>query len=614
MSSRIRSWMVALVIGLVVAGLAILLRTTLTPIWGTRFVFTFAFPAVIVAAWYGGLTAGLAATLVLTASSTWFLAPGELFALNDSADVLAVVVFSLFGCAVSLIVHRLQTQVGISARLADELQLAEAQRRSALESIQDGFFAVDRDWNFTYANARTLELVGLSAASLCGRNLWRTFPQSVATPLEACYRRVAATGVSEQVQNYADPTGRWYDVRVYPAAQGGISVLLEDITERRRVSGELRDFRATLEAIVEGTDDLMYAKDEQGRIILANGAVLKLLRRAREDVIGRTLPEIVADPDFVRSAAESEQRVMRMRRTETSEDTIATPIGARTYLVTRSPRFDAQGNVIGIIGVGTDITARKRTEIDLRDAHDELAREVSERTAELVELSHHLLRVTENEKAKLARELHDALGGTLTTLVLGVARLKLRFAAAAPEQETSIAQVESTVHEIVAMTRRIIGGLRPVTLETLGLAATLQDHVEKWSRSTGVEVKLSVASELPPLSSDAALVAFRIVQEALTNVAKHAYATDVEVSVAQAPGRLEIAIEDNGVGIPAAAARRPRSHGLLGMRERAAGCGGTLVIGPGAHGRGTRVELAVPINPGTPERRAGGSLIDDASA
>ena len=150
------------------------------------------------------------------------------------------------------------------------------------------------------------------------------------------------------------------------------------------------------------------------------------------------------------------------------------------------------------------------------------------------------------------------------------------------------------MQEVVSMTRRIIGDLRPVTLDTLGLAATLQDHVDRWSRKTGVDVRLTVPSSMPELDPQIALAVFRIVQESLTNIAKHAYASVVNIEVKERGGRIEAVIEDNGVGINRKAPRRVGTHGLLGMRERAAGCGGTFVVDVASTGRGTRIELCIP--------------------
>lgn len=608
MRIRIHPWIVSAGIAVTVAGLAILLRASFTPIWSDRLAFLFPFPAVVIAAWYGRWLAGAICTAILAVAGCYYMHPFDGFDALRADDFLAVALFAVFGGMISSIVGRLQKQIGISEDLAHAAREVDGQRRAVLESIQDGFFALNRDWVFTYINTQAERLVGAAPGTLLGRNYWDVYPDLVGSSVERCYRRVAATGSTEQIENFYAPLDKWFEGRVSGAAAGGVSVMFQDVTEQKRMVDALRQSRSTLEVIVEGTDEFIYTKDLEGRFTLVNGAVQRLLRKSREELIGRTLAEVLPDPSFGVVIAESDRRVMQTGRAETVEETVATPTGTNVYLTTKSPRFDDQGGVIGMIGVATDITARKRIESELRSAHDILAKEVVERSSELIELSHHLIQVTETEKARLAAELHDALGGSLTTLALDLARLKGRSEPLDASRAAAFAQVDATLQEVVSMTRRIIGDLRPVTLDTLGLTATLQDHVDKWSRNTGVDVRLTVPSTMPDLDPQTGLVVFRIVQESLTNIAKHAYASVVSVEVKERAGRIEAVIEDNGVGINRKAPRRVGTHGLLGMRERAAGCGGTLVVDAPSAGRGTRIELSVPRDP---RRSIEASDVDD---
>ncbi len=597
MQIRIHPWIVSAGVAVTVAGIAILLRASFTPIWGNRLAFLFSFPAVVIAAWYGRRLAGLICTGMLAIAGSYYMHPLEGFGALGADDFLAAALFTVFGGIISSIVGRLQQQIAISEDLARVAREAEGERRAVLESIQNGFFVLNGDWKITYINTQAERMVGAAPGTLFGRDFWQLYPALIGTPLEACYRRVATTGGAEQIENFYAPLGKWFEGRVSAAAGGGVSVMFQDVTEQKRMVDALRQSRSTLEVIIEGTDEFIYTKDLDGRFTLVNRAVQRLLQKSRDDLVGRTLAEMLADPSHGAVIAESDRRVMQTGCAETVEETVATPAGTNVYLTTKSPRFDEQGKVIGMIGVAADITARKRIESELRSARDILATEVVERTSELIELSHHLIQVTETEKARLAAELHDALGGSLTTLGLSLARLKGRSEPLDAPRAAAFAQVDATLQEVVSMTRRIVGDLRPVTLDTLGLAATLQDHVDRWSRKTGVDVRLTVPSSMPGLDPQTALAVFRIVQESLTNIAKHAYASVVNIEVKERSGRIEAVIEDNGVGINRKAPRRVGTHGLLGMRERAAGCGGTLVVEAASAGRGTRIELSVPRDP-----------------
>ncbi len=597
MLPRRSSWLESTAIAAVVSIVAVLLREAFAPLWGMRFVFAFAFPAVVVAAWYGRLSAGILATTALALHGAYELDPAGSLRVNGIDDLAALLVFSVFGGVMSLIAERLHRETERANALATQAAAADAERAAILESMQDGFVVLNADWTFRYINAQGQRLLDADANSVMGRNVWELYPEAVGTPLEACYRRVLATGTSEQIEHYVRPLGKWFELHVFPAAgeAGGIAMLYHDVTEQKRLVAKLRESSSTLQAIVEGTAEYIFAKDRAGRYTMANRATLALVGKSLGEMLGKTDAELLGDPAQAARVMDNDARVMTSGRPETVEETLVLPAGTRTYLSTKSPRFDEQGNVIGLIGIATDITTRKNVEAALREAHDSLATEVVERTTELVELSHYLLRVTEEEKSRLAAELHDALGGTLTTLVLALARLKTQVTPTTPAIDAGFAQIQATVQEVVAMTRRIIRDLRPVALDALGLAVALREHVERWSTNTGVHVTLDMPSRIPEPDHEIGLVVFRVVQEALTNIAKHAHATTVEVRVVVEPEWLVLAIEDDGVGMAARAPRRADSHGLVGMRERAAGVGGALVVDRGRSGRGTVIQLRVPV-------------------
>ena len=202
------------------------------------------------------------------------------------------------------------------------------------------------------------------------------------------------------------------------------------------------------------------------------------------------------------------------------------PDGVRvTTLAHANPFIDGEGGLLGAVNVLVDISARKQAEEALREAHDRLAEKVIARTVELTELSHHLFQVAESERAKLAGELHDDMGSLLTVLAMRLGRLKGAIARKSrrnwwAEQQEVIDLLQATV----AAQRRIVASLRPVLLDNFGLAVALKNHVEDWSKNSGIPAELDLPSELPPLHAEAALTLFRITQESLTNAAKHAQA------------------------------------------------------------------------------------------
>jgi PAS domain S-box-containing protein len=272
------------------------------------------------------------------------------------------------------------------------------------------------------------------------------------------------------------------------------------------------------------------------------------------------------------------------------------PDGIRaTTLAHANPFLDKSGALLGAVNVLVDISARKQAEEALLEAHDKLAENVIARTVELTELSHHLFQVAETERTKLAGELHDDMGSLLTVLSMRLSRIKEQLEDVAPQLVGEQQEVIDLLQATVTAQRRIVASLRPVLLDSFGLAVALRNHVEDWSRNSKIPVELDMPTLLPLLQSEAALTLFRITQESLTNVAKHAHASCVRVSLGVTEKAIHLNIEDDGQGVAPEQLQHPSSHGILGMRERLLQFRGQLSIESGPEGRGTRVGAIMPI-------------------
>lgn len=238
--------------------------------------------------------------------------------------------------------------------------------------------------------------------------------------------------------------------------------------------------------------------------------------------------------------------------------------------------------------------ALKKQEQELKRAvqveRDRLEIEVIQRTAQLSELTHHLLTAREDERNRLARNLHDDLGSLLTSAKLDAARIKSRLAGRAPEALELLAHLVDTLNTGIALGRRIIEDLRPSALSNLGLVATLEILTREFAEHSGVEVHCAL--EPVELEATAELMVYRLVQEAITNITKYARASQVWVSLATCDGQVSVSVRDDGVGFDTTV--RPGSvYGLVGMRFRveAEGGGLTLVSAPG---QGTLIEAKLP--------------------
>jgi PAS domain S-box-containing protein len=234
-------------------------------------------------------------------------------------------------------------------------------------------------------------------------------------------------------------------------------------------------------------------------------------------------------------------------------------------------------------GVAIDITERVRREDELRESRRQLR-----------QLAAHLSSVREEQRAVLAREVHDVLGGMLTSIKMDVARIVRRTESPELAEIRAIAtDLVALVQETIDTARKISDELRPGSLDTLGLTAAIRDDLRRFESRHGVLTRLQIEGGEPALSPLRATQCYRIFQEALTNVGKHARASEVEVTLIADTGMLTLTVRDDGCGIDGNA-RRSGSLGLVNMSERARRIAGTLEV-RGARGSGTRVTLVVPL-------------------
>lgn len=262
-----------------------------------------------------------------------------------------------------------------------------------------------------------------------------------------------------------------------------------------------------------------------------------------------------------------------------------------------------------------EILARVQTQLELGRLRTQLEQTVQLRTRQLLdeiaerkqteqllldkrrklrELSSHLEDVRERERARIARELHDELGQGLTVLRIDLVRLSNRLAELSPAQarEQLLASIAMLDH-IADTTRSISENLRPGMLDVLGLGPAIQHHVNKFGQNTGLSCNLQMSPAELEVDSRIATAVFRLLQESLTNVARHAKADHVDIQLVGLDKELLLVVQDNGIGIQQQEAGKRRSFGMLGMRERVAMLGGKLLV-ESEPGKGTRIEASIP--------------------
>lgn len=224
---------------------------------------------------------------------------------------------------------------------------------------------------------------------------------------------------------------------------------------------------------------------------------------------------------------------------------------------------------------------------------ERLEQGVAERTRELASLSNFLQTHAEREKALLARELHDQLGGILTPAKMDLAWLESKLGSH-PEYGERMRRLGALIDQGIDLKRRIIEALRPSLLDHLGLAAALQWYVDEVCRAAGIECRLDVSEEVERLPADLEIALYRLVQESVNNIVKHAKARALDLALVRTDEGLELTIRDDGVGIADLESAKRLSHGLAGMMHRARSLKGTFDV-RSTPGAGTAIEVFVPL-------------------
>ena len=353
--------------------------------------------------------------------------------------------------------------------------------------------------------------------------------------------------------------------------------------ERHRAEEGLRLRERAIESSVNAILVASVAGD-QHPIIYANPAGATITGLTRSALLGRDLLSLYAQCD-------TEDGFQKLRRAlDACEETHAVVHGSRgdggefwaeAFI---SPVRDHSGAVAHFVAVMHDISDRLLAEDELRDSRERLRA-----------LSTYLQTVREEEKAHLARELHDELGGTLLALKIDASWIKRHL----PEQTLALKEktiaMTSLIDTAITTTRRISTGLRPPMLDDLGLLATLEWQINEYQGRTGIACDASFTGESEHLDDQQSITLFRIFQEALTNIARHAGASRVHVRVRIDPDHAVMSIQDNGKGLDPAAARRPDAHGVHGMYERIRALGGRIEL-EGIAGSGTRLAVEIPLS------------------
>ena len=473
--------------------------------------------------------------------------------------------------------------------LKRQREVSEERFRVLLESVEAIVWEVDgRTLRLTFVSRGVEKALGYSTDQwLRTPDFWRDHlhPEDRERALAA--QRAVQERCASQVVEYrmAAADGRLLWFRDYmhanPDPQGKAAQLrgiMVDITESKHAEEQLRK----LSRAVEQSPASVVITDPQGNIEYVNPKFTAITGYTLEEAQGKN-PSILRS--YLTPAAtyrELWDTVLSGRewRGEFANNKRNGELYWESAFI--SPIKDATGTITHLVAVKEDITARKQAQEELQRSLDQLHA-----------LAGRLERVREEERKRVAREVHDQLGQTLTALKLDLGSLLQEIPGAAKRPSKRALSILELVDETIKTVRRISTELRPGILDDLGLVATVEWAAGDFEARTGAKCRLDLPHEDIALDSERATAIFRILQETLTNVTRHAEASEVKVRLAREDGELILDVHDNGRGIDGDKISSADSLGILGMRERAHLLGGELTIS-GVPQKGTTVRVRIP--------------------
>ena len=507
----------------------------------------------------------------------------------------------LVGVAVFLLYRKASGEIVKRKAVEQALRESDERYRSLYHHTPAMLHSIDQNGRLVSVSDYWGEVMGYRREEVIGRPLTDFFTEdSRRYAQEEVFPAFFKSGFCKDIPyRFRKKDGRLIDVLLSAIADrdpaGNIVRTLAvsiDVTERKRAEEALRKAKEALSryskdleaqvrrrtreisSILRYTPAVVYIKDGEGCYTLVNPMFEELFGVGADQVRGKTDEEILP-PEIARQFRQNDRQVLEEKRPIQAQQRISTGDGMRTYLSVNFPIYDEAGSPFGVCGIATDVTAVKKAEDQLR------------------RLSAGIMTSQETERAAIARELHDELGQVLTALRMDAVWIRDHLQKSDPKgarrAETMCDLIDRTIEEV----RGIAIRLRPGVLDTLGLVDALEWYATDFERRTEISCTFDPAG-VPAVTDALATAAYRIAQEALTNVARHAAASHVHVGLAADNGHLVLSVVDDGCGFNTAVLNDTEALGVAGMRERAALVGGELRVfsRPGA---GARVEFRVPL-------------------
>lgn len=466
----------------------------------------------------------------------------------------------------------------------------------------DAMLLVNQATQIILANKRAEQLFGYLNDELCGMTLDALVPEAVrdqhSKDVERYFTNPLPRSMGTGLNIHAlGKDGKEFaaDISINPLMIGGellVACAIRDISKQKSIELALREREQTYRALFEYANDAIFLLSLEGVHLQVNQKAADLLGYSREELVGMGVRDIVAPVEYPQAQNKLEillksQSLPLYERLFRKKDGNIIPVEINLALIR-----DSEGEPVFIQSIVRDISERKKTEQEqLR-----LLEEIKQSREELRALGVRMEQAREEERRLLAIELHDQVGQSLTGLNFNLNIIRSQLPAEADDRiilrlDDSLKLVEDTTH----LVRNFMAELHPPMLDDFGLLSALGWYSQNYSQRTGIPTQVSGTEPQPRLPKQVEIVLFRIVQEALNNIAKHAQARQVKIAIQDSLQAVRLQVVDDGVGFNQAEvfSTPAKAHwGLLNMQERAQSVNGSLSI-DSALGKGTQISIEI---------------------
>ncbi len=483
---------------------------------------------------------------------------------------------------------RLVTDVTKQKQIEESLRKSEEKYREIFDNANDVIVYVDKWGILLDVNRKAASLFGYKKSDVVGKHFTKLGVVGVKDlpKIVKIFRSVVRGGKHIPMMEMAatDRKGRKLFIEVSTrllkekGRLKGFLSIIRDITERKQTEQSLRESENRFRELADALPEIVFEIDREGNVTFANKIAFKVFGYTRSDINkGLNAFQLLA-PEFRAQGLENIRKIFGGKDVGPNEYLAQKKDGSTFPAIIHSKAIIDGKEISGLRGVVIDITARKK----------------AEKSARFKKLAETLIRVQEEERKRIARDLHDEIGQDLTAIKLTLGMIKKDYPRLNKPLQKELQEASKLVDITMTNVRRISTRMRPEALDELGLIPCLQYEIRTISERSGIKIELELGNFKARTTPQKETIIYRIVQESLTNIVKHSRASEAEVRLSRGKRTINLKIRDNGRGFDTASLSNSQGLGILGISERLVSVNGELKL-ESSPGEGTVLDIQIPV-------------------